>query len=286
MNRKYVPPIYIHPILFIFIGISFVTGTFLSLFIILMIVFIHELGHYLMASFFNWRIKKVTLWVFGGVMETDEHASRPLYEEILVTIAGPVQHLFIYLFYFMFKQFEVFPDSILAMILLYNTMILVFNLLPVWPLDGGKFLFFCLSHFLPYRKAYDGTILFSIIVCILSLVFFLLFNFNPFTLCLLIGFLMIENIVEWKRRYFVFLRFLLNRYHVDLDRVRKIKPIVVSSEEKLISVLQLFQRDTKHFIYIIFPGQKRERLDESKCLQSYFYEKQIHKTIGELVKNT
>src|SRR5699024_12020095 len=92
-TSRILPPIHIHPILIIFIIISFVTGTFLQLFIILSIVLFHELGHYGAAKFFKWRIKGIMLWIFGGVMDTDEHGNKPFHEDIIVTIAGPLQHL-------------------------------------------------------------------------------------------------------------------------------------------------------------------------------------------------
>src|SRR5699024_5554788 len=138
-TSRILPPIHIHPILIIFIIISFVTGTFLQLFIILSIVLFHELGHYGAGKFFKWRIKGIMLWIFVGVMDreehgnrpfhgdiivivagkffkwrikvimllifvgvmdTDEHVNMPFHEDIIVTVAGPLQHLFIYLFLF------------------------------------------------------------------------------------------------------------------------------------------------------------------------------------------
>src|SRR5699024_1387676 len=105
--RKYIPPVQIHPILIIFIIISFVTGTFVELTIILAIVLFYELGHFMMATFFNWRIKSVMLWVFGGVMDTEEHGNKPLHEEALVIIAGPFQHLVIYGLVFLMSSLNV-----------------------------------------------------------------------------------------------------------------------------------------------------------------------------------
>src|SRR5699024_3982048 len=94
--RNSLPPIHLHPILMLFIAIAFLTGTFVELLIIFCIVLFHELGHYSMALLFKWRIQGIVLWIFGGVMETDEYGSRPLYEALLVTIAGPFQEIVLY----------------------------------------------------------------------------------------------------------------------------------------------------------------------------------------------
>lgn len=101
------PKIHLHPILIIFIIISVITGTFIDLSIILSIVFIHELGHFLMARHFKWRIRGIMLWVFGGVLDTDEHGNRSIKEEALVTVAGPFQHVIIHLLLFFLSLYPI-----------------------------------------------------------------------------------------------------------------------------------------------------------------------------------
>ncbi len=283
MFHKYIPPVHIHPILLLFIAISLLTGTFVELFIILAIVFIHELGHYLMATIFKWRIRSIMLWVFGGVMDTDEHGNRPIHEEMLVTIAGPLQHLFIYGIIFFISAGEFVPSSLIELMFHYNTLILLFNLVPIWPLDGGKFLFLLLSSFIPYRQAYHSVIIISLLACI-SILLLQLFVF-PFTLSsfLIILFLLKENRLEWKERYYVFIRFLLKRYQGD-STVKGVRSIVVPHQSSLMDVFAQFHREKRHSIYIQFSENERKSIEENDCLQQFFYERQYNKTIGELVQ--
>ena len=282
--RNYLPKIHIHPILMIFIGISFLTGTFTELSIILMIILLHESGHYFMAKIFGWRVESIMLWVFGGVMDTDEHGNRPLREEALVTIAGPAQHIIIYVLLYLVSSFGVLSPSISELILFYNTVILIFNLLPVWPLDGGKLLFLGLSAVFPYKKAYELIIVFSMIVSVLLLLV-QLFLF-PFTLSafFIMIFILMENKSEWKRRYYVFIRFLLKRYEGN-STVKKVHPINVLSNNTFMEVFSVFMRDKKHSIYINFPDRKRISIDESDCLRSYFHDRQYNKSMGEVYDN-
>src|SRR5690625_4370948 len=95
--------VHIHPILYIFIFLSFVTGTMTQLFILLSIVFIHELGHFFVANYFRWNIEKITIWVFGAVMVTSEYRVRRIHEDLLVTLAGPAQHVRIFVFLLVLK---------------------------------------------------------------------------------------------------------------------------------------------------------------------------------------
>ncbi|WP_164668483.1 site-2 protease family protein [Virgibacillus doumboii] len=280
--HKFIPSIHIHPILLVFIIISFFTGTFTELMIIVSIVLFHELGHFMAAKLFNWRIKGIMLWVFGGVMDTDEHGTRPLHEEMIVTVAGPIQHIFIYVLILFFSlDSSAVPSSIIDSVLFYNTVILVFNLLPIWPLDGGKLLFQVLSAILPYRKAYNYVILFSICTIVILLVvqlFFIPFTLSAFVLFL---FLFMENRGDWKRRYYVFIRFLLRRYQGE-TYVKGIRPIEVPHHIFLMDVFSHFHREKKHPIYIAFPGGVRRSIDEMDCLHSYFHEQNYMKSVGEI----
>ncbi|WP_373896267.1 M50 family metallopeptidase [Virgibacillus sp. CBA3643] len=282
MRNNYLPKIHVHPILFVFLFISFVTGAFMELAIILAVVLFHELGHYTAATVFKWRIQGIMLWVFGGVMDTDEHGNRPIRQEAIVTIAGPFQHIIIYLILFFLASAELGSSSVLELIFYYNTVILVFNLLPIWPLDGGKLLFLGLSAFLPYKRAYQSVIIFSMIVSLFLLIFQLVLF--PFTLSafLVMIFLFMENRSEWKKRYYVFIRFLLKRYEGN-TAVTAVKPIIVPHEASLMDVFGHFRRERKHPIYITYPDNGRRAVDESDCLLLFFHEKQYNKTIGEAV---
>ncbi|HLS61567.1 MAG TPA: M50 family metallopeptidase [Virgibacillus sp.] len=281
--RKFIPPIHVHPLLMIFMIISFLTGTFMELSIILAIVLFHELGHFLFARLFHWRIHSIMLWVFGGVMKTEEHGNKPIHEDALVTIAGPLQHIIIYVGLFVLSTNNVLPESVYDLVLYYNTTILIFNLLPIWPLDGGKFLFICLSAMLPYRKAYHSIMIISMCTS-LALLCTQLFVY-PFTLStfLIMIFIFMENRTEWKQRFYVFIRFLLNRYQ-GKNSIYKIEPIKVSHDSSMMDVFSQFKRDRKHSISVVYSADKSKQIDETDCLRGYFYEQQYNKTIGQYIE--
>ncbi|GGJ49317.1 site-2 protease family protein [Virgibacillus salexigens] len=276
------PKIHLHPILLVFIIISFFTGTFMELAILLFIVFFHEMGHLLAARHFKWRIRKVMLWVFGGVMDTEEHGSKPLKEEMYVTCAGPFQHIIIYLGLLIVGTGDILPPPVLELFYYYNTIILLFNLLPIWPLDGGKLLLLFLSSLLPYKKAYY-SIIFGSMIASLILLSIQLFAF-PFTLSsfFIFIFLFMENRTEWKQRYYAFMRFLLQRYEEESKNNTRRMPIHVKASESLMEVFSYFYRERKHDIHIYDANYKRHALDEAFCLKSFFYDKQVNKSIGEI----
>ncbi|GGM27366.1 stage IV sporulation protein FB [Paraliobacillus quinghaiensis] len=276
--RNYIPPISIHPTLWLSLILSILTGTFMEMFIIFSIVLIHELGHFLVATYYGWKIRKVMLWMFGGVMETDEHLSRTLKEETLVTIAGPFQHLVIFLLLLGIEQTSWLTPSLMNLALQYNATILLFNLLPVWPLDGGKLSFITLSKFLPFRKAHAIMITSSIFfIVIFALV---LLGFSSFVLStyLLFTFILWENRVEWKQRFYVFMRFLLKRHEVDQSK-HKVLPIIVEKDARLIDIFSKFRRQYRHDIFVKNDWRVTH---EANCLHAYFNLKQYRATINDV----
>src|SRR5690625_4827054 len=88
--------IHLHPLLLLLILLSLLTGTFIQLFIIFFIVLIHELGHYLTATYYKWRIDYIILLVFYGVIKTEKLFHISIKEECIVTLAGIFQHIILF----------------------------------------------------------------------------------------------------------------------------------------------------------------------------------------------
>ncbi|QTM99952.1 stage IV sporulation protein FB [Sediminibacillus dalangtanensis] len=285
-SHNMVPQLHIHPILWLFALTAVLTGTLAEFLIIFFIVIVHELGHYFTAKWYGWRIRKINLWVFGGVMETEEHSSRPIREEAWIVAAGPLQHLWIYALLFSCKEISVVPASLIEIGFLYNTTILLFNLLPIWPLDGGKMVFLLLSYFLPFKLAHTMTIVSSIAFSLFAAVSFVLFF--PFTLSavMLTGFILWENRLEWKQRYYIFLRFLLKRYLTATPEKPKIRPVTVAPSTRLLHVFFQFKRGQTHHIYVKPAKRDSDWLEEQTCLHAYFKMKQHQMSAGELLSRS
>lgn len=216
-------------------------------------------------------------------MDTDEHGGKPIKEELIIVLAGPVQHLWIYGFIFAANNWALLPPSVIDLALQYNTTILLFNLLPIWPLDGGKLLLIFLSLFLSYRRAYSSMILCSMGLTIIGIL--ILFFYFPFTLSAvsLAAFLLWENRLEWKQRYYVFLRFLLGRYR-NQAHLSKVYPLVVDKNMTVMQICSLFKRGRRHHIFLDLPITKRNWMDEQECLHTYFMLKQYRATAKEMIE--
>lgn len=275
--------LYIHPLLWVVIGLAIATGHFRELLLLLCIIIVHEFGHAAAAAHYNWRIKRIALLPFGGVAEMDEHGNRPLREELMVILAGPLQHVWLIGGAALLHSVSWMSADVFQLFVHYNLMILVFNLLPIWPLDGGKLIFLFYSSKLPFPAAHKKTIYLSISSLAVFMIFFLFtgpFNLN---IWIVAAFLAFSLYYEWKQTRYTFMRFLLQRYYGKHTDIRILKPIVVDEQDKLIDVLDQFQRGCKHPIVIEQDGSEKGTLDENELLHAYFSEKLVTAKIGDIV---
>lgn len=259
------------------------TAHFMELCLLLIIIFVHEMGHGAAASFFSWRIKRITLLPFGGVAELDEHGNRPLREEAIVVLAGPLQHVWMVGVAFILNSYTIFPDDLYEMFLNFNIMILLFNLLPIWPLDGGKIVFLLLSLKKSFPEAHRIAIYVSFICLGLFILITLLMAPNNLNSWIIISFLAFSLYHEWKQRRYVFIRFLLERYYGKKSDFRGLLPLIVKEEDFLAAVLERFHRGCKHPIVIEKDGIEERTLDENELLHAFFAEKRVSDRIADLL---
>lgn len=124
-------------------------------------VILHELGHSLTARRYGIRTPRILLLPIGGVAEMERIPRKPS-EELLITIAGPavnfvlVAVLLPFTWQALFGADEVSEYSLLGMtsqLVVANLIMGVFNLAPVFPMDGGRIFRALLAIKLPYVRA-------------------------------------------------------------------------------------------------------------------------------------
>jgi Zn-dependent protease len=117
-------------------------------------VVLHEFGHALTARQFGINTRGITLSPLGGIAQLDRMSQKP-WEEFWIAIAGPLVNVAIAIIlgigllwsYYLnpaFAATQIF--QFLSVLLAMNIGLVVFNLLPVFPMDGGRVLRAILSH--------------------------------------------------------------------------------------------------------------------------------------------
>src|SRR5208282_901416 len=122
---------------YVAMGVAGALGLFLS-------IILHELAHAVVARSFGLPIGGITLFIFGGVAELRQEPATPR-SEFWVAIAGPVASIVISGACFAGAIGAeaagwVMITAVLAFLALTNTVLALFNLVPAFPLDGGRVL--------------------------------------------------------------------------------------------------------------------------------------------------
>jgi Zn-dependent protease len=124
-------------------------------------VVLHELGHSLTAQRYGVRVPRIMLLPIGGMAEMDQIPRRSS-AEFLITVAGPAVNFAIValLLPFLWREAlgwsevtEFSARNLLTQLLWANLIMGTFNLLPVYPMDGGRILRSILALWLPYLRA-------------------------------------------------------------------------------------------------------------------------------------
>ncbi len=209
----------IHLFFYVFMFFSLITGNFWNYITITSIIIVHEMGHILSGLFFSWKIDRVIILPFGGLTIFNTLINTSLFEQFIVALMGPLFQVLYFLFLNYFFHFDNF-------IVFFNFALLLFNLLPIYPMDGSKILYVILCLLFPFKYSH---ILFLIVSFICILVLFFYFKFN-LILYLILFFLVVKTISEFINHKRVFNRFLLERYIYNLE-FKRVK--VVSGVDRM-----------------------------------------------------
>jgi Zn-dependent protease len=139
-------------------GLWWSAGTFLAFFTC---VVLHELGHSFTAMRFGVHVRRILLMPIGGMAEFDQIPRRPS-QEFLITIAGPAVNFAIAAILWCVIDLpggwsaEAATNSFVDLgrtLLVWNLWMGLFNLLPAFPMDGGRILRSILAMRMPYLRA-------------------------------------------------------------------------------------------------------------------------------------
>ena len=159
-------------------GVGPVGGALYGILVTLLLfvcVTLHEFGHALVAQYFKIRVPSITLLPIGGVATLERAPDRPLHE-LIIALAGPLVNIAIVallipavlllsgpslldtgtltpLYAIMRNVRTPGTANLLVYLILTNVMLAVFNLLPAFPLDGGRVLRALLAMVMPELRA-------------------------------------------------------------------------------------------------------------------------------------
>ena len=134
-------------------------------------VTLHELGHSLVAKVFGIPVRQIVLLPLGGIAEITKNPEKPLHE-LLIAVAGPLVNGVIAILLLAALGFSAAPQmltghgmlpgemsntpsltTLLSWLLMANVSLALFNLVPAFPLDGGRVFRALMAMFIGYPRA-------------------------------------------------------------------------------------------------------------------------------------
>lgn len=231
--------IYLDKSFLFFLFIIILTGSFNDFFFYFLLLFIHEMGHTMMGLIYGYSLDKISFYPYGGITTFNLPINIPLKKELWILLMGPIMQIIGYLiiknYYFKIEY--------------YHYALLFFNLLPIYPLDGGKIANVVLGFFFAYYKCFKIILIISLITIFISFMYFTLhFNLN---VLLTLSVIFVKLVKYYNKRYYYYNRFLLERhlYNQSFAKIAFIKN------------KYSFFRDNYHFVNFT---------DEKKYLMKFF----------------
>ena len=207
----------IHWFCWIYFFIALLSGYIKYFLISLSIVIIHELSHLWMASFYKFKVERMVIYPFGAYLQMPYYGQYAVLKEVLVAMSGPLSHIFIYFFLVTFKSKLGYLNYYYACD--FNLKMALFNLLPIYPLDGYRIFLGILSFLFPYRLTLT-------IMAVLSMVVYLgvVYHYLMINTYFLFGYLAYLQVHLYMQRDLVYRLFLFYRNRFVIYKKIKFNP--------------------------------------------------------------
>ena len=83
---------------FIIVAIGFIlTGYFSNIIIFTSIIIIHELGHYLVGIYYNYKVDKITIYPYGGITKFTTLINTSINKDLMISISGLIMQSIYYI---------------------------------------------------------------------------------------------------------------------------------------------------------------------------------------------
>ncbi|MDD7794877.1 site-2 protease family protein [Clostridium sp. 'White wine YQ'] len=226
-----------------------------NFFIAFIFVLLHEISHGVMAIIFGMNIKKLLIHPLGFFIEIEDMDELTEEKQIIVYLAGPLTNLLIAIIIYICSGYYFSNMSVINLVLCF------FNLLPAYPLDGGKIFNIILSKRLTYRLASKVIIYLGIII---SIGFFGLFIYDILKLhklnitLVLVSALMLYSALKEKKRIMYILMGDLVRKKSRFVKKSYIENSSISVYYKLglVNILTLVDKNKFNCFYVLDEDMK------------------------------
>ena len=232
-----------------------------------MFSFLHEFAHKRTAKHLGYTPEKISYGLFGGVLHLRDGFIQPV-DELLIHLSGPFFNIFsAFLLYALYRYYEY---SWLEPLILANIVLAIYNLMPFYPLDGGKIVDLYLAIFLGYGRSQKISRFFSLLFTVfLFLLGIYLVQYNVLNLFLSA---LAVNLFIARRQDNSFIFYKITRNIEDGIKNGNEKIVVCKEDMKAIKIIERYKPlESRLFTIVNDKGKYKGQLTETELLNGIYY---------------
>lgn len=258
LNKYFIP----------YILILFLIGFRGQIIISFLIVILHEFVHYAVARYFGCSGFDIEILPIGAVINLKDLDEVSPNEDLLISLSGPLMNLILAVFFYFINSR--YPSTFNLLFFKGNLAVGLFNLIPAYPLDGGRILRDIASKRCIFKKANKISIIISIVIGIILMILFIylfLKGKNDFNIGIISLLIIISSLKEKERIAYIIMGDIIKKKFKFLSRgYIENKSISVFYKYNLLDVLSLVDKN-KYNVFTV--------LDEQMTLMDVIYEDEV-----------
>ncbi|MGM0369389.1 MAG: M50 family metallopeptidase [Bacillota bacterium] len=231
------------------------TGLFLKATLSFIVVILHELAHSIIAYKLGVEVREIELLPFGGVAKFRDLIELAPSIEFKVAIAGPLLNLFLAAVTVLIIRYQLLVNQPLWFFLRLNLMMALFNLIPAFPLDGGRIMRAKLSQQLGFKDATSKVLWWSKVLAVLFAILSVIgiyLGYVNIMLLIISFFIYYVTCKEGRFSHYALMQYLAKKRGEILSQgVVNAKQLVALEDTALKDVLDKFTPRSFHIIMVI-----------------------------------
>jgi stage IV sporulation protein FB len=257
----------LHPSFFILLTLVVLSGEPVFAAASAVFSFLHEFAHRAVAARLGYTAERISFGLFGGVLHIREGFIKPRHE-LLIQLAGPFFNLL--MAFLLYEAYFYFYLPWLVPVILANAVLALYNLMPFYPLDGGKVMDLYLSFFIGYGRAQKISRIFSLIFTVFLFLFGIyLVQYNVLNLFLSV---LAVNLYIAREQGNGFIFYRIARGVEENDRPDTPRIQMCREDMKASRIMErLKPHDKKVYAVISGKGKYKGQLNEKELLDAIYY---------------
>ena len=192
---------------YLFFLLYILSGYYKDILIIYFILFFHEVGHYFIMKYYKIDVESITFYPYGGMIKSNMLINTNSFKVLFISLAGILFQIILLGIFFLLYSIGIIDFNIYSIFFKYNVCIILFNLLPMYPLDGFKISLSILEMFINFKNSIKINFILSMICIVCFFIYLYLFRINNYVI---IVFLLI-NLVNYIKEF----KYIINKFYIE-----------------------------------------------------------------------